>query len=59
MAKILDGRKLAEEILEKLKKEVKARRLKLRLAVILVGNGQISRIFIHGIEKDSREKIRY
>ena len=54
--KILDGRKLAEEILDKLKKEVKNRHLKLRLAVILVGNGQISRIFIHGIEKDS-EKV--
>lgn len=56
MAKILDGRKLAEEILNKLKKETKDRRLKLKLAVILVGNGQISRIFIRGIEKDS-EKV--
>lgn len=54
--RILDGRKLAEEILEKLRKGVKDQRLKLRLAVILVGNGQISRIFIRGIQKDS-EKI--
>lgn len=52
--KILDGRKLAEKILEKLKREISNRRFKLRLAVILVGNGQISRIFIHGIEKDSQ-----
>jgi len=54
--KILDGRKLADNILNSIKKEVKSRRLKLRLAIILVGNGQISRIFIHGIEKDS-EKV--
>jgi methylenetetrahydrofolate dehydrogenase (NADP+)/methenyltetrahydrofolate cyclohydrolase len=54
MTKILDGRKLAERILEKLRKEVKSRHLKLRLAVILTGNGQISRIFINGIEKDSQ-----
>jgi len=53
MAKILDGRKLAERILDNLKKEIKSRHLKLRLAVILVGNGQISRIFIHGIENAS------
>jgi len=54
--KILDGKKLSERILDGLKKKVKNRYLKLSLAVILVGNGQISRIFIHGIEKDS-EKI--
>jgi len=54
MAKILDGRKLAEKILEKLRKEIKNQKVKLRLAIILAGNGQISRIFIHGIEKDSQ-----
>lgn len=54
--RILDGKKLAAEILEKIKKEVRNRRLRLGLAVILVGNGQISRIFIHGTEKDS-EKV--
>ncbi len=54
--KILDGKKLAEEILGKLKKKVKNRHLKLRLAIILVGNGVISKIFIHGIEKDC-EKV--
>jgi methylenetetrahydrofolate dehydrogenase (NADP+)/methenyltetrahydrofolate cyclohydrolase len=56
MAKVLDGKKLSERILKNLKKEIKSRHLKLRLAVILVGNGQISRIFINGIKKDS-EKI--
>jgi len=54
--KILDGKKLSKEILERIKKEVKNRHLKLRLAVILVGNGEISKIFIHGIKKDS-EKV--
>jgi len=54
--KILDGRKWAEEILDKLKEKVKNRHLKLRLAIILVGNGAISKIFIHGIEKDC-EKV--
>jgi len=53
MAKILDGRKLANKILSSIKRAVKNQRLKLRLAVILVGNGAISKIFIHGIEKDS------
>ncbi len=54
--KILDGRKSAEGILEKIKKEVKNRHLKLRLAVILVGENPISRIFIHQIEKTT-EKV--
>jgi len=55
-AKILDGRKLAKEILEKIKKEIKNRHLKLRLAVILVGENPISRIFVHQIEK-ATEKV--
>jgi len=53
--KILDGKKLADRILDNLKREIKSRRLKLRLAIILIGNGAISKIFIHGIEKDSRK----
>jgi methylenetetrahydrofolate dehydrogenase (NADP+)/methenyltetrahydrofolate cyclohydrolase len=55
MAKILDGRKLANKILEKLEKEIKNRRLKLKLAIVLVGNGTISKIFIRGIENASRK----
>ena len=51
MAKILDGRKLSEKILNNLKKEIGNRHLKFRLAVILVGENPISRIFIHQIEK--------
>jgi len=45
--KILDGKKLSERILANLKKEIKNHRLKLRLAVISVGENQISQIFIN------------
>lgn len=41
---ILDGRKIAEEILQKLKKEIQNRHL--RLAVILVGKDPVSQIFV-------------
>jgi len=51
MAKLLDGKKLSEEILQKLKKEIKNRHLKLRLAVILVGDNPVSQIFIEQKEK--------
>jgi len=46
---ILDGRKLAEEILEKLKKEAEGKNLK--LAVVLVGEDPVSLIFVRGKEK--------
>lgn len=49
--KILDGRKSAEGILEKIKKEVKNRHLKLRLAVILVGENSVSKIFVNQKKK--------
>jgi len=44
--KILDGKKLADEILRKLKKEIKTKRLKLKLAVVLVGEDSASKVFI-------------
>lgn len=44
--KILDGRKLAEKILKNLKKEIREKRLKLKLAVIFVGKNPGSKIFI-------------
>jgi methylenetetrahydrofolate dehydrogenase (NADP+)/methenyltetrahydrofolate cyclohydrolase len=56
MAKLLDGKKLSEEILEKLKKTIKSHHLKLRLAVILVGKNLISQIFINQ-KKKACEKI--
>lgn len=46
MAKILDGKKLSQKILERLKKEISRRNLKLKLAIILIGNNPISEIFI-------------
>jgi len=44
--KILDGKKISQGILENLKKEIKRRRLKLKLAIILIGDNPISEIFI-------------
>lgn len=49
--KLLDGKKLAEKILENLKKEIKNRHLKLRLAVIQVGDNPVSQIFINQKKK--------
>lgn len=47
-AKILDGKKLALEILEDLKSKLN---LKLRLAVVLVGENPVSKIYIHQKQK--------
>ncbi len=49
--KILDGKKLSERILEKLKKEIKKKRLKLKIAVILVGENPASEIFVKKKQK--------
>lgn len=46
MAKIIDGKKLSEKILDNLKKEIKKRRLKLTLAVVLVGDDLVSKVFV-------------
>ncbi len=46
-AKILDGKKLAEKILINLKKKIKEKKLKLTLAVVLVGENRVSEIFIN------------
>lgn len=43
---ILDGRKLSEKILNKIKKEIQSRHLKLTLAVILVGDNKASEVYI-------------
>jgi len=43
---LLDGKKIAERILGNLKKEIKKRKLKLRLAVVQVGENPVSKIFI-------------
>lgn len=47
MNKILNGKIISENILKDLKKDVSKNRLKLRLAVVLVGNSKVSEIFIN------------
>lgn len=54
--KILDGKKLSEEILNNLKKEIKESNLKLRLAVIQVGKNPVSGVYIEKKGK-AAEKI--
>ncbi|PJE68879.1 bifunctional methylenetetrahydrofolate dehydrogenase/methenyltetrahydrofolate cyclohydrolase [Candidatus Shapirobacteria bacterium CG10_big_fil_rev_8_21_14_0_10_38_14] len=54
--KLLDGKKLAEKILNNLKKKIKKKKLKLTLAVVLVGENPISEIFINQ-KKIACEKI--
>jgi len=51
MTKILDGKKLSDRILDNLKREIKNRRLKLRLAVILIGENPVPEIFINQKKK--------
>ncbi|OGZ23807.1 MAG: hypothetical protein A3A08_02900 [Candidatus Nealsonbacteria bacterium RIFCSPLOWO2_01_FULL_41_9] len=48
---LLNGKKLSEEILRDIKKEVEIRRLKLKLAVIQIGENQVSSAFIGQKEK--------
>ena len=55
-AKIFDGKKLAEKVLEKLRKEIKNRRLKLKLTVILVGDNPVSKVYINQ-KKMACEKV--
>lgn len=49
--KILDGKKLAEKILGNLKKKIEENKLKLRLAVVQVGENPVSQVFIEQKKK--------
>ena len=49
--KILNGKKLSEKILVNLKKEIKKSKLKLRLAVVQVGENPVTQIFINQKKK--------
>lgn len=49
--KILNGKKLSEKILANLKREIKKSNLKLRLAVVQVGENSVSQIFINQKKK--------
>ena len=53
--KILNGKKLSEGIIANLKRKIKKSNLKLRLAVIQVGENPVSQIFIHQKEKACQE----
>jgi len=48
---LLEGKKLSEEILENIKKEIEENNLKLRLAIILIGKNSSSELFIKQKEK--------
>lgn len=47
MAKILNGKKIAQKILEDLEKKIKKSHLKLVLGVVLIGQSQVSKIYIN------------
>lgn len=49
--KILDGKKLSEEILKRLEKEIGEKQLKLKLAVVLVGDNPNSKIYVRKKEE--------
>jgi methylenetetrahydrofolate dehydrogenase (NADP+)/methenyltetrahydrofolate cyclohydrolase len=51
MAKIIDGKKLSEKILKNIAGKIKKERLKLKLAVVLVGNNPVSKVFVREKEK--------
>lgn len=53
--KVLNGRKLAERILANIKKEIKTRQLKLKLAAILVDRDRVSESFISQIGKSCQK----
>lgn len=54
--RILDGKKLSEKILKNLKKEIEKKQLKLKLAIILVGEDSDSKIFVKQ-KKKACEKV--
>jgi len=53
--KLLDGRKIADELLSELKKKIKEEGIKAKLAVILVGNHPSSEVYVKNKEKKCRE----
>lgn len=52
---ILDGEKLSRKILDDIKKEIKEKKLKLNLAVVLVGDNSISKSYIDRKKKACEE----
>ncbi len=54
-AKIIDGKKIAEKIINGLKSKVKNMKEKPGLALVMVGNNPASEIYVNFKEKDSKE----
>lgn len=52
---IIDGRQIAQEVLDELKKEIKARSLKLQMAAVLVSNDQALKKFVELKEKAAKQ----
>lgn len=46
MPKILDGRKLGEKVLSAVAREIKKRKLKLKLAVVFIGDNKVSGVYL-------------
>ncbi len=57
MVKILDGKRVADQILENIKREVEGFKIKPCLAVIIVGNDEASRLYV-GIKQKACDKTR-
>ena len=55
MAKIIDGKKIASLVLDNVAKEIKKKRIKPSLAIVLVGEDPASVIYIRKKEKAARE----
>ena len=54
-AVIIDGKKIAADILEKLKKEVSAVSTKPKLAVVIVGQNPASEIYVSNKHRTAQE----
>ncbi len=54
-AKIIDGKKIADEILQKLKEKIKSMKEKPGLALVLIGNNPASEIYVNSKEKACNE----
>jgi len=58
-AKIIDGKKIAEKILNNLKSKIKSMKEKPGLAIVLVGNNPASEIYVSSKEKTFKEVEGY
>ena len=54
-AKIIDGNKIAEGILEEIKSRMKSLKTKPGIAIVLVGNNPASEVYVNFKEKDSKK----